>query len=261
MARSMAARAEDVIISNGVPPKMVFSFQQCEAQSSMELVQLKEAASVLPLYHQGPDLDRARGDFGMTDNRIRMMMQMATSVSQLAEDVFGMCTPKTSSRIFWEDSERIAFNRGGELFFNAHFAEKLGHLMPLCTVAVAGDVLVEEGRWACPACTYHNKDSDATCKMCSGPRPGGLDRPMFWDTHPTFWIYWFVVFCHELAHNSYSGHNKEHEFTEETLLASFMPALAHCRTGGPPGSCGCRQRPGGPCPGECPQPTGRPGRR
>eukprot|EP00761_Pharyngomonas_kirbyi_P006417 gb/GECH01006424.1/.p1 GENE.gb/GECH01006424.1/~~gb/GECH01006424.1/.p1 ORF type:complete len:930 (+),score=199.32 gb/GECH01006424.1/:1-2790(+) len=38
-------------------------------------------------------------------------------------------------------------------------------------------------------------------------------------------IYWFVVFCHELAHNEAQSHGKHHESIEETLLWAYLPKL------------------------------------
>ena len=78
--------------------------------------------------------------------------------------------------VFWEDKRRIAFNYGGRLFFNSHFAETLH-----------------------PDLKSHEALS-----------------------------YWYVVFCHELAHNTEKGHNKTHEAAEELLLATYMSACWAC---------------------------------
>eukprot|EP00164_Ancoracysta_twista_P008434 GFYU01012208.1.p1 GENE.GFYU01012208.1~~GFYU01012208.1.p1 ORF type:complete len:893 (-),score=166.06 GFYU01012208.1:101-2779(-) len=39
------------------------------------------------------------------------------------------------------------------------------------------------------------------------------------------WTYWFVIFCHELAHNASSDHDKRHEYAEETLIQNFMERM------------------------------------
>lgn len=38
--------------------------------------------------------------------------------------------------------------------------------------------------------------------------------------------FWFTTFCHELAHNVASAHNKHHEAAEEALLTEHMVAMA-----------------------------------
>ena len=37
--------------------------------------------------------------------------------------------------------------------------------------------------------------------------------------------YWFTVFCHELAHNLVSAHNKEHGKYTESIVMLYLPAL------------------------------------
>eukprot|EP00054_Salpingoeca_dolichothecata_P021832 m.141070 g.141070 ORF g.141070 m.141070 type:complete len:229 (+) comp24135_c1_seq1:388-1074(+) len=37
--------------------------------------------------------------------------------------------------------------------------------------------------------------------------------------------FWFVVLCHEFAHNAESGHNADHENLMEQLIANNVPAL------------------------------------
>ena len=37
--------------------------------------------------------------------------------------------------------------------------------------------------------------------------------------------YWFVTFCHELAHHMASGHNKEHGFYTESYVSMYLPKV------------------------------------
>lgn len=37
--------------------------------------------------------------------------------------------------------------------------------------------------------------------------------------------YWFVTFCHELAHHMASGHNKEHGFYTESYVSLYLPKV------------------------------------
>ena len=37
------------------------------------------------------------------------------------------------------------------------------------------------------------------------------------------YAYWFITFCHELAHNLVSGHNKEHGFYTENYASLYLP--------------------------------------
>lgn len=37
--------------------------------------------------------------------------------------------------------------------------------------------------------------------------------------------YWFVTFCHELAHHMASGHNKEHGFYTESYVSLYLPKI------------------------------------
>jgi hypothetical protein len=45
--------------------------------------------------------------------------------------------------------------------------------------------------------------------------------------------YWFVVFCHELAHGSSRFHDKAHEAAEEALLQNFLVRFAERSLPGP----------------------------
>jgi hypothetical protein len=37
--------------------------------------------------------------------------------------------------------------------------------------------------------------------------------------------FWFVIFCHELAHNVESNHNKQHESAMEILIVNHLSSL------------------------------------
>jgi hypothetical protein len=39
-------------------------------------------------------------------------------------------------------------------------------------------------------------------------------------------VFWFTTFCHELAHNVASGHDKKHEAAEEALLTHHMATFS-----------------------------------
>ncbi|KAG5190896.1 hypothetical protein JKP88DRAFT_251844 [Tribonema minus] len=54
------------------------------------------------------------------------------------------------------------------------------------------------------------------CKQAP-PAEGNADRDRRY--------FWFVVFCHELAHNVAKGHGKDHESAEEVLLQMFMGSM------------------------------------
>mmetsp|Transcript_16086 Transcript_16086/g.49163 ORF Transcript_16086/g.49163 Transcript_16086/m.49163 type:complete len:192 (+) Transcript_16086:2556-3131(+) len=84
-------------------------------------------------------------------------------------------------RIFQRDDERIAFNRDGLLFFNAHYYRTLH----MGTAAAAGP---KTGADAAAA-------GDAEC-------------------------FWFVTFAHELAHNVSPGHDLAHEQALEALTTA-----------------------------------------
>ena len=174
-------RPDAAIRSAGVAPRMAFTHVEqctCDGQSALGLFELTVTngfrgigSSKLPAYHEGTDVfDGQR--HGCNAERVQFLVVFASCIHRLALEVFGMLHPADCVRVFWEDAERIAFNRGGILFFNARYAEVLDHM---------------------------GKDD--------------------------FWSYWFVTFCHELAHNDSPGHNKSHEQAEETLIASHMGKL------------------------------------
>eukprot|EP00456_Euglypha_rotunda_P033647 TRINITY_DN25998_c0_g1_i1.p1 TRINITY_DN25998_c0_g1~~TRINITY_DN25998_c0_g1_i1.p1 ORF type:complete len:187 (+),score=13.75 TRINITY_DN25998_c0_g1_i1:379-939(+) len=39
------------------------------------------------------------------------------------------------------------------------------------------------------------------------------------------WTFWFIIVCHELAHNGETGHNARHEHYLETLAVRYLPSL------------------------------------
>ena len=174
-------RPDAAIRSAGVAPRMTFTHAEqctCDGQSALELFELTVTngfrgigSSRLPAYHEGTDVFDVQ-KHGCNAQRVQFVVEFASRIHRLALEVFGMLNPADCVRVFWEDAERIAFNRGGILFFNARYAEVLGHM---------------------------GKDD--------------------------FWTYWFVTFCHELAHNYSPGHDKSHEQAEETLIASHMRKL------------------------------------
>lgn len=108
----------------------------------------------------------------------------------LAMDTFGWGVAETNTKvsIFFQDSALIAFNKGGELYFNAHYYLELEHQRGAAAARSTGGV-------------------------CLG-------------THTRHAVYyWFVTFCHELAHNAHRGHDKSHESAEEALLITFLGTL------------------------------------
>mmetsp|Transcript_50961 Transcript_50961/g.102206 ORF Transcript_50961/g.102206 Transcript_50961/m.102206 type:complete len:121 (+) Transcript_50961:328-690(+) len=103
------------------------------------------------------------------------MASLGSLLVSLTDAVFGWDTSTTARTVsvVWEDSERMAFNKGGLLFFNALYYEALGH-----------------------AASY----SDAV-------------------------HFWFVTFCHEVAHNVSADHDRVHENAEEVLITEFLHPL------------------------------------
>lgn len=89
--------------------------------------------------------------------------------------------------IFVSDCKVIAFNRARHLFFNAHYHRSLL--------------------------------ASARSRIASGRLAEG-------DMQRELASFWFTTFCHELAHNVASGHDKEHEWAMETLICAFLPRLA-----------------------------------
>jgi len=149
----------------------------CDGTSAFQLSKLQPwvfpvERATLHLYHEGSRPAEARS-LGCDSGRIKLMVRFAERMNGLATDVFAMACPRGSVHVFWEDAERIAFNRQGELFFNARFAVGMAQ-----------------------------------------------------DTQADFLSFWFVTFCHELAHNEAAGHNEEHEYAEETLITFYLPRLA-----------------------------------
>ena len=112
------------------------------------------------------------------------LCHLSKVVHHLATVVFGWdeLLARSIVRVYWEErqmasgSRWIAFNRAGELYFNAYF--------------------------------FHEKN---------------MSQPQ--NTRHAL-SYWFVVFCHELAHNASSEHNQVHEQAEEHLLQHFMVRFA-----------------------------------
>lgn len=158
---------------NGAPASFQFERSHCSGQSAINLIPLAFPNSVLPLYHEGENVDMAVS-LGCNQERARFMSEFAIFIADLARSVFNISDLASCMRVFWEDADRIAFNYGGKLFFNARYA-----------------------------------------------------HVQLQTRNPSRYIesYWYVTFCHELAHNVASGHNKDHEFAEEILLVTFMGGL------------------------------------
>eukprot|EP00899_Mesostigma_viride_P008023 jgi/Mesvir1/17221/Mv07635-RA.1 len=158
-----------------------------EGKTELDLVKLDDYNGRVHFYHEGRDAHDARR-LGCDDPVRRTSMRaLAYVMEELAGNVFK--TPMRL-RVFWEDRERIAFNKGGDIFFNVLYALQGNHLV------------VQESR--------------------------GSSSVMI---NPSCFIFWFVTFCHELAHNTAHGHDKAHEAAEENLLVVHMAHLGQYMAG------------------------------
>ncbi|QSS62628.1 HATPase_c domain-containing protein [Histoplasma capsulatum] len=65
-------------------------------------------------------------------------------------------------------------------------------------------------------CNYHYFQLLHQLRMSSGG-PGCRDEPL---------VYWWVIFCHELAHNLVEDHSSDHSFYTESFVGQYFPRVA-----------------------------------
>ncbi|KAG5191602.1 hypothetical protein JKP88DRAFT_285029 [Tribonema minus] len=140
------------------------------------------------------------------------------------------CSPGLAARIasaLWalltdvlaEESEVIAFNNGGSLFFNIEYWIRQHSLES--SGGGGGSGSGSGGGSGCSGSggggSGGGGSGDSSGGGSDSARDAAMDRINFW----------FVTFCHELAHNVSAAHDKAHEAAMEVMLQSHMRKLFH----------------------------------
>lgn len=109
--------------------------------------------------------------------------------------IFGI--PLSSMAIYWDQTgDTIAFNRSRSLFFNARYYLGLHY------------VKVNHGG-----------------NTVSLPGSFSSQVPQILDEDLNTFYYWFMVLCHELAHNFVAAHDANHEFWMSSFAEQYLSRL------------------------------------
>jgi hypothetical protein len=100
----------------------VSSAQQFACQVGCDLTRLDKLSAPLPCYCATAQLQQLRERHHV---HRQSMIHLAGLIRDMGSKVFGVGPQHL--RVFWEDSDLIAFNRNGALFFNAHRFEIQKH--------------------------------------------------------------------------------------------------------------------------------------
>ncbi|KAI9105922.1 hypothetical protein DFS34DRAFT_601439 [Phlyctochytrium arcticum] len=173
----------------------------CSIISENDLV-LKQHVDDVPLY-----VDRAiapsvlDGLFSTSGPALRRFV----AVLQVLANVFG--TDKGSVHLYYDlNGSTIAFNRGRTLFFNVRYYLTL-HYNPTTHDGLGSSDVTLPGAFGTPN----------TSAAASGTDLSSEAADVFY--------YWFLTWCHELAHNFVSEHDAAHEYWMSSFAETYMSKL------------------------------------
>ncbi|TPX56519.1 hypothetical protein PhCBS80983_g04477 [Powellomyces hirtus] len=201
----------------GTPDPPTPIAERCTAPAASDLV-LRTTVSGTPVY-----MDRA-----IPPTHVRTLLQdhaldLNNFVAVLHTLARVFQAPPHTVHVYWDrDGGTIAFNRGKVLFFNCRFYIGL-HAQLRRRAAAAATTKAEPpsrqetvpGAWTAPA------DNTRT----TGSSSGAVTTTATMCDHPDAYYYWFLTFCHELAHNFVSAHDAMHGYWTSSFAEMYLGSL------------------------------------
>ncbi|KAI8924001.1 hypothetical protein BC831DRAFT_428325 [Entophlyctis helioformis] len=185
------------------PPPLQQVANQCNVLADQDLVLLAQIDTNMPFYVDRHVLEEGR----LILVNDRHAIDRFATVLRFLSRVFAL--PRESVHIYWDkDGSTIAFNRGRSLFFNLRYY--LGLHYPRDT---------KPSKSAASAALPGGFPSSSGALNAS---VGGLQLS---DERAATFYYWFMTFCHELAHNFVSSHDSLHEYWMSSFAETYMGQL------------------------------------
>ena len=146
-----------------------------------DINELEKTSLILPFHLNSFWVDKSCKNL-FSDTYPEYFFPFASTIYMLSI-VFDYPTEKLF--LFYQDKNLIAFNDNSSLYFNYRYFESI----------------VQEN-------SQQVNEND--------PFPENFENNVY-----SVLDFWFVIFCHECAHNSFSSHNKDHEYEEESILINY----------------------------------------
>lgn len=153
--------------------------------------QIQTSLKIIGTFEEGVNLFASESissetiDVFLSENREALMIFYELIIVELSKKVFKIPTGSSTVHFFYDsNSPAVAFNRAHSLFFNfAYFFSSRHH-----------EILSDKS----------NKNSSSIeIQRCKA--------------------FWFMTFCHELAHNFVSEHDSQHEFYLSSFAETYLP--------------------------------------
>ncbi|KAJ3148016.1 hypothetical protein HDU86_007584 [Geranomyces michiganensis] len=209
-------------LTSPAPPTPLLA-AQCAAPAANDLVLAAHIAGT-PVY-----ADRALGVAGVAEllRAHRADLEAFVALLRVLAAVFG-AAPETV-HVFWDkDGGAIAFNRSNMLFFNIRFYITMHAQRRRNTSAPRRQLQRQQqqqqqqripGAWSQETQPLLADDAHAV-----GGDGGTVEA---FDSY----VYWFLTFCHELAHNFVRDHDASHEYWMSSFAERYTGAMVRVTRG------------------------------